>query len=916
MRKHLLLTLALLFSILGGVKGTHIGPFKFTNWDQTGTWTAVSNYKINYPYYTSQENVEFTTGGNLTVTFQWSDGNTRFECLGIDIVNAQGQVVKSDYRHTSTGSGREQRTYTLTDVEAGTYTIRYWSCKFGDDGRDNSGSSNTGSGTITTTYTGEKSTDFTVTGWINKVNGWTACKDNVPNTLCKAIHDANFGSSTNLYWHTDSNLKFYEAGDFNLQFQYANGSWRLDTRGVELLDGDGNVVAANYHEGFTGSQQDHRDYNISVPEAGTYSLRIIVQSSDITSANNSWGTIVYSCTSNPYHYEQYICDMITEHPDMIGWPVPTEEIKEFSTTNRINESNVADFRTKLNAITNINLPQDGHVYRFANYSNYKNGLKRYMTYQNGQALGLKINPSANADFYCRKIAEGKYIFYTNDGNILTWLGTTSGDQGFKQNGTNGWGYSEAYPATQDSKTDWNEISVQKQNNSIDQTGMVKLIGRRNSSSTSVFVPNGTNETWDRADNTSFFQTNGSYHTSAFFVEEITDGAVLGHAKGEAKYVSSKYPVGTNLGQYTFTDNVGNKTTNVAEAIDACSSFDEANTVVHSIAINLPENGFYRFKGHINGRYITSSDANVRLGLPATRANDVTEIFYVAKEGEQYTILNYTNGLYWNVNNTSTVGGTKSLFTFREAIDNSQNPLIGQYWIQSNNSYNDVLQPWNNGEPQISNAHKNYDNQSGWDIEKVESLPISIATSGYTTMYSPVSLTLPGELEAYTADVDEGRAVVTYTKVSEVPANTGVLLYRTSGKSESATPHVLGTNGTTIAQSSDLKGEAYTQAYNSTANTVAGEPLGDAYVYTLQSGKFKWYTGTKLTGFKAHLELEDGRETGNARTYTFTFDDNDPTGITEIDGMIESNASIYDLSGRKMTRLQKGINIVNGKKVIR
>lgn len=329
------------------------------------------------------------------------------------------------------------------------------------------------------------------------------------------------------------------------------------------------------------------------------------------------------------------------------------------------------------------------------------------------------------------------------------------------------------------------------------------------------------------------------------------------------------------------------------------------------SINLPEAGkFYTFRGKQSTKYLGIKNDG---SYGEVADNSASTIWYVTKNGDKYNLLSYKNGQYSNGQSIAAIGSNGMDYTITNAIAENGSKLIGEYGLMNPDGY--FACSWGNGSIQgISNKIKKND-WSGWILEEVTDLPISIAISGYTTMYSPVSLTLPEELEAYTASVNEQTAVVTYTKVSGVPANTGVLLYRISGKSESETPHNLGTGDTTEQGNSDLKGKAYTQTYSSGANTVAGEPL-DAYVYTLQSGKFKWYTGTKLTGFKAHLELKDGRETGNARTYTFTFDDNTPTGITEIDGMIESNATIYDLSGRKMTHLQKGINIVNGKKVIR
>ena len=47
---------------------------------------------------------------------------------------------------------------------------------------------------------------------------------------------------------------------------------------------------------------------------------------------------------------------------------------------------------------------------------------------------------------------------------------------------------------------------------------------------------------------------------------------------------------------------------------------------------------------------------------------------------------------------------------------------------------------------------------------------------------------------------------------------------------------------------------------------------------------------------------------------FIFDDEDATGINAIDNTVEDGA-IYNVAGQRLSKMQKGINIVNGKKVL-
>ena len=48
-------------------------------------------------------------------------------------------------------------------------------------------------------------------------------------------------------------------------------------------------------------------------------------------------------------------------------------------------------------------------------------------------------------------------------------------------------------------------------------------------------------------------------------------------------------------------------------------------------------------------------------------------------------------------------------------------------------------------------------------------------------------------------------------------------------------------------------------------------------------------------------------------------ENDPTGIESIQNSkfkIQNEAAIYNLAGQRLSKMQKGINIINGKKVLR
>ena len=72
--------------------------------------------------------------GTVTVQFVFSGGSHKLNILGVDLINASGVVVASDYHHGTAGGSHSNNTYTLSNVVAGDYTLRYFVCNAGKDG--------------------------------------------------------------------------------------------------------------------------------------------------------------------------------------------------------------------------------------------------------------------------------------------------------------------------------------------------------------------------------------------------------------------------------------------------------------------------------------------------------------------------------------------------------------------------------------------------------------------------------------------------------------------------------------------------------------------------------------------------------------------------------------------------------------
>ena len=210
-----------------------------------------------------------------------------------------------------------------------------------------------------------------------------------------------------------------------------------------------------------------------------------------------------------------------------------------------------------------------------------------------------------------------------------------------------------------------------------------------------------------------------------------------------------------------------------------------------------------------------------------------------------------------------------------------------------------------------NAHT--DSGYDWVIEEVPFLLVGVnTTAGYGTLYSPVALEQSysgtDRIKAYTGAVADG--VLKLTPIEgTIPQNTPVIFQYLTGEE----------NGKVFLQvMGDVADADY--ANNGTNGYLSGQfvttaKAADASIYTLQNksthgiGMYK-YNGTNIKAFRAYLPYT-APAGGNALRMVF---DDVTTGIEGIEVNDGGKTAIYDLSGRRVSRMTKGLYIVNGKKV--
>lgn len=323
-----------------------------------------------------------------------------------------------------------------------------------------------------------------------------------------------------------------------------------------------------------------------------------------------------------------------------------------------------------------------------------------------------------------------------------------------------------------------------------------------------------------------------------------------------------------------------------------------------IVQNYRKGCFVRLQGY-SGNYVSMPASGTNAKMTATA--DKTTILYLSPEGE---LINFATGLgLYQTSIVAPVDGTLCKYTL------AASGREGKYFLQSNatgmgtylydNTANGTKldrnsSPVNNG---------NY--QTDWTIIEVTELPIGINASGYATFNSPVQMKAGDDVKAYTVALnmdDAAQPTVTLTLLEDgiIPANTAVIL-----KGDGAVTLTADHSPVAAGISSDLQGTVAAKAISQTLTTVA-----DAYYYVLSDGIFKYATGTKINGFKGYLHINlpyAGAAQSGLRM--ILPEEGLATGI-EASDVLPANVAIYDLQGRRATGTQRGMYIVNGKKVLR
>ena len=187
---------------------------------------------------------------------------------------------------------------------------------------------------------------------------------------------------------------------------------------------------------------------------------------------------------------------------------------------------------------------------------------------------------------------------------------------------------------------------------------------------------------------------------------------------------------------------------------------------------------------------------------------------------------------------------------------------------------------------------------------------------YATIGAPVPLDLSVVAEsgvtAYTLAANASTAVITKTKKTDaLAANEGALLENKTGSNV-----VL---SIPVAASAAADGSNQLKAFTGNGKLAQVSETGYTnYILTKESEHVGFYkvndAGNPMGANTAYLHVQDPVPNAGDARMAFFFDEGEATAIQNVE-KIQENGRFFNLNGQRVAQPQKGLYIVNGKKML-
>ena len=177
----------------------------------------------------AETNVTIPANGDVKIGFTYTGGSHALNVIGVELVNINDETVKSLYEAKHAGGDYVEEVFTLSNVEAGNYTLRYFVANLGA----NNGDPNQSKGDIVVknakiTYP-EVGKYYRLRNFSN--NFYATSRILTEGTYANKFAMSNNGSTAETIWYIseDNKLLSYTAGRY--MDAMTAGNWNLDDNG-------------------------------------------------------------------------------------------------------------------------------------------------------------------------------------------------------------------------------------------------------------------------------------------------------------------------------------------------------------------------------------------------------------------------------------------------------------------------------------------------------------------------------------------------------------------------------------------------------------------------------------------------------------------------------------------------------------
>ncbi len=349
----------------------------------------------------------------------------------------------------------------------------------------------------------------------------------------------------------------------------------------------------------------------------------------------------------------------------------------------------------------------------------------------------------------------------------------------------------------------------------------------------------------------------------------------------------------------------------------------ATTLADADNYVYPETGYYRLLSRqYPGRTISYADNTKSVGTPSAAALENADktaasvVKLTALDDHKYTIS--VQGLYLAAPSQSVRVSLDETATEFTAVVNG--PGYGTF--TTGGTYQ-ALHAAANDEYFIVGWTADA-GASQWTVEDAEDIELTVGETGFATTYLPFPVTAPEGVTVYTGTIggNESSQWLTLSELgSAIPEATPVILKANANDYTFTIGAEDEYDGDGLKVYKDIEVDGQTALVKAEAGELTGNALKGTFVpidaadkYILakpeaeEVGFYKAITG-KIAACKAYLEVES-----EVKAFYFNFDD--ATGISEVESSkLKVESPIYNIAGQRLQKTQKGINIVNGKKIV-